>query len=164
MSTSRALLLDIGIAWVAVAPHRLIEILSAGPTHVVPWTPSYCQELLDYAGRLVPVMSLGKLIHAGSERRAMGIAVLAYQPRPRAQLMHGALRIQGYPRSVAVDDAMVAPLPEPIQLWSAISISCFGLEGRCVPIIDPAKLFQFESATYSFVAQGADANLEGCLD
>lgn len=142
-SQSRAWVLDLGAGrHVSAGNHHVIEYLLSPAIIPVPLVPAHCAGLMVWRERLIPVIDLAPVLHVGETaapgRRAV---VLAYQEAPRQPLRHGALLVCAAPFEVWVSDDMACPLPETPEALEYIARSCFGYEGRAIPILDVARLF-----------------------
>jgi chemotaxis signal transduction protein len=158
MSSGNAWLLECSSQLtVAVSDHEIIECIQSQREYPVPLAPHYCNSVVAWQNRLVPVMDLALAIGAGdSDVPSSIVCLLNYQQAPRQPLQQLALRVGKTPEKIYVDDAQAAePSDDPAhRLLDPVALSCF-LHGRqTVAVIDIAKLCaaEFRELAQSFTA------------
>lgn len=132
-------------ASVAFPAHTTMGLLDEPQVVPVPGAPYYCAGLVAWEGRQLPLLDLNALLRAYPDKAAGKIAhvlVLAYQSGPAQPLHYGAVCAPSLLRMVQVSDDQQCALPDDSDLWSLIANSCFLHEGRPVPIIQTARLFE----------------------
>lgn len=77
----------------------------------------------------------------GNAQSAQLIAVVGYQQKRGATPQFAALLLTSPPLKAQVNDEQACPLPEHTNAWDAISISCFDLNGKAIPVLDLYRLF-----------------------
>ena len=144
MSSAQAWLLECSETLiVAVADHEIVECIQPDAYHEVPSTPPYCNRVIQWQGRLVPVLDLGALYGSvASLSEPSFVCLLAYQEAPGLPLQHLAVPVNSAPEKVEVDDEQACELAEGPgdELLRAISISCFSHAQVPVAIVDIARL------------------------
>ena len=144
MSTSDAWLLECDAALsIAVGDREMMELVQAQRCHRVPGTPDYCSSVVIWQGNIVPVMDLGQL-HSGieQERSESYLCLLNYQQTPSTPLRQLALRVNGAPGRIQVDDAQFCEFPREYEgsLLKPVTLSCFTHHAKPVLILDIARL------------------------
>jgi chemotaxis signal transduction protein len=130
---------------VALPLHTTLELLDQAVVVEVPGSMYYCNGLTRWQGEWLQVIDLHALLNAYRKDhapRARYVLVVAYQPAPRQPLRHGAIALPSMPETVQVNDQSTCALPTDSDLWPLISLACFKHDGREVPILDTARLFQ----------------------
>jgi chemotaxis signal transduction protein len=130
--------------FVAFPAHATMELVAHPVLMVVPGSPYYCQGLMAWQGRQIPLLDLNTLLRAYPDERAPAIdhvLVLAYQRAPRQPLDYGAVCAPALLQMIEVADSQQCALPNHSDLWPLIAGSCFQHAGNVVPVLDTARLF-----------------------
>jgi chemotaxis signal transduction protein len=109
----------------------------------VPLAPHYCNSVLVWQNRLVPILDLAAAIGLGEHKTSTSIAcLLNYQRAPRQPLQQLALRVNKNPEKVYVDDTQAAELAEATEnvLLESVALGCFLHGHQSIAVIDIAKL------------------------
>jgi hypothetical protein len=141
MANMNAWILDFGAGYkAAVGARELIHLIDVHATFQVPCAPAYCNKLVTWQERLLPVMDV--VCRLGDTTLGSHfIAVVGYQPRQGGQPQFGALLLATPPKNVVVSDEQACELPEHTPGWAELAISCFDLQGESVPILNLNSLF-----------------------
>ena len=141
MSGASAWLLECADALtVAVADHEIVECIQPERFYPVPAAPPYCSTVVEWQGRLVPVMDMGQVFTATrAPTQSTFVCLLAYQEAPRSPLQYIGLPVNKTPQKVEVDDAQICE-PDGSALLRAIALSCFTHLQQSVAIVDVARL------------------------
>ena len=141
MSSMNAWILDFGMDFkAALGARELLHLIDVPKTFTVPCTPSYCRKVVSWQGRLLPVMDVAFRL-SGVSQPEQFIAVVGYQQKRGEYPQFGAVLMTTPPRHVAVNDKQACELPETMQRWSELIISCFELQGDAVPVLNLNQLF-----------------------
>lgn len=144
MSSANAWLLQCSeTLTVAVGDHEIIECIQSQDEHPVPLAPHYCNSVLVWQNRMVPILDLAKAIGLDEPENSTSIAcLLNYQQAPHQPLQQVALRVRKNPEKIYVDDAQAADLSEATTnvLFESIALGCFLHGHQAIAIIDIAKL------------------------
>lgn len=131
---------------IALPMHTAIEVLDQPRLIDVPGAAYYCKQLVRWRDQWLALLDLDALLLAYEPERARKtlryVLVVAYQPTPQGPVEYAALALPALPQTVAVSDAAQCELPLDSDLWPDLALSCFRHEGRAVPILDTARLFQ----------------------
>jgi chemotaxis signal transduction protein len=142
--TARAWLLDVGGGYlVAAGATYVTEYLLAPEIIAVPRTPVHCPGVLLWREQLLPIVDLGKLLHANTASTAewRHAVVLAWQDAPGKPLRHGALVVRAAPFEAFITDDMACALPPEAPVFGQFANSCFSHEEQPIPVLDIALLF-----------------------
>jgi chemotaxis signal transduction protein len=129
----------------AVGMHELLEILSRPKLYHVPMASARCHHVLVWRDEILPVVDFGADPTSESDDAAPGgtvTAIAVYQTVPGEPLRHGALQLNGMPRTITVADNMACALPESHSSLSELTISCFSYENLAIPVIDLTRVFE----------------------
>lgn len=144
MSSSNAWLLECDSELiVAVSDHEIVEYLQPQRTFTVPETPEYCNRVIAWQDKLVPVMDLAMLTGVRSQQQeASFVCLLGYQLAPREPLQYLALRINTTPQKLEVDDSQACELEGDAvsPLLQAVTLCSFRHMQQTIPIIDVGKM------------------------
>ena len=144
MSSANAWLLECsGQLTIAAGDHEIIECIQAQGEQQVPLAPDYCNSVLVWQNRPVPIFDLGLAIGLGDEGYANSlVCLLNYQLAPRQPLQQLALRVRETPEKVFVDDAQaIASIDVPGNgLLDEVTLACFRHGQQPVAVIDIARL------------------------
>lgn len=141
--TSRAWILDFGRGLqAAVGLHEMSQVALSPPIFEVPYTPHYCDEVLVWQNRLLPVLDVPSLLEGQKIFRAqqeiVGIAI--YQ-KNLANVGYAGVHLASLPIGIFVTDEQACALPQHLQHWQPLAIACFNIDHTIIPIIDLARLF-----------------------
>ena len=158
MSSSNAWLLECDPALiVAVGDHEIVEYIQPQRCYSVPETPHYCNRVIAWQNRLVPVMDLALLTGIGSLQQELSfVCLLCYQLAPREALQYLALRINRTPQKVAVDDSQVCELADDdiSPLLNSVTLCGFTHMQQAIAILDLGKLCSDEFRETAQDSQG----------
>lgn len=142
MSRMNAWLLDFGDACLAaVGTREVLHLVDKPFTFSVPCTPGYCNRVVLWQERLLPVMDIAARVGAQPCSSAPFLAVIGYQRQRGEYPQFGALVLAAPPKQLAVSDESACRLPETNSVWRGLSISCFEHQGSPVPVLDLCRLF-----------------------
>ncbi len=130
---------------VAVGLHELVEVLSRPKLYHVPMSGPRSHQVLVWRDEILPVVGFGADTEGESDDALFGAAVTAiavYQTVPGEPLRHGALQLNGMPKTVTVTDNMACAFPEARSPISDLAISCFSYDNFAVPVIDLTRVFE----------------------
>jgi chemotaxis signal transduction protein len=145
MSSSNAWLLACSdTLTVAVSDHEIVECVQPERYFSVPATPNYCSSVIAWQDKLVPVMDLAAALDGANTiplDKAF-VCMLSFQLAPRQPLQYLALRINGTPQKIRVEDEQVCEAPAEgfSQLLKSATLCCFSHQQLPVAILDVAKL------------------------
>ena len=125
----------------AVGGRELLHLIDVPTTFKVAYAPQYCNQVVSWQGRLLPVMDIAsRLGSAGQE--AQFIAVVGYQHSKGETPQFGAIALSSTPKQLAVSDEQACVLPENFETVAEIAISCFDYHGVAVPVLNLNRLFE----------------------
>lgn len=134
-------MLDFGKGYrAAVGMRELIHLIDVPSSFVVPCTPAYCHSVLFWQGKLLPLMDVACRL-GGAVQDAPYVAVVGYQQKRGEYPQFGAIQMASPPTQVAVSDEQACKLPDEIQGWDKLAISCFEYNGTAVPVLNLTRLF-----------------------
>ena len=138
---AKAWLLDIGMTNMAAGGSREgMHLLDIPVFYVVPRAPHYCNRVVAWQGRLLPVMNLAARIGRDlGETRFM--AVVGYQSPQDDEVKYGAVPLVSPPRQILVGDEQACELPEDMADLRSLAMSCFLHEDAPVPILNLQYIF-----------------------
>ena len=128
---------------VAVGDHEIVEYIQPPQVYVVPETPAYCNRVIAWQDRLVPVMDMAQLTGIRNlQQEASFVCLLCYQLAPGEALQYLALRINTTPQKVVVDDNQVCELANEgvSPLLKSVTLCSFTHMQQSIPILDLGKL------------------------
>jgi CheW-like domain len=131
--------------FIALPVHATLEVIERPTVVPVPGSAYYGAGVTKWQGRWLPVLDLSVLLRAYRKEFATPpryLLVVAYQTAPRQPLRHGVLALPVLPLTVEVADSALCELPGDCDLWPLLALSCFKHEGKPVPVIDAARLFE----------------------
>jgi hypothetical protein len=138
---TNAWLLDFGQGLrAAVGTRVLVHLIDNPAVFTLPYTPSYCRQVVFWQGRLLPVMDMAARLGAASQRLRL-LAVACYQDQAGKAPRFGALQLSAAPTPIAVTDHAGCPLPEQPTAWNRLALSCFDYRGVPVPILHLGRIF-----------------------
>lgn len=143
MADSTAWLLELDSQmYAAVGELEIIHLLQSPPLHVIPKAPFYCNSVLVWQDRIIPLFDLLAWLEGYPLPRAHDtVAICAYQPQPGASLHYGALSLATIPVRVRLSDEQACTLPTQAGGWRELAIACVEDAGRTIPIIDLPYIF-----------------------
>ena len=147
MTTSEAWLLECGDSLsIAVGDHEMVEYIQGPFCYSVPVSPAYCDSVLLWQDKFVPVMDIAAVFDKPVDQANSVICLLNYQPEPNTALLQLAIRVNKAPEKVTVDDAHACETPDLIKNspLNQIILSSFVLEDTEVVVIDITKLCSAE--------------------
>ena len=147
MTTSEAWLLNCGDSLsIVVADHEMVEYIQGPFCYSVPASPAYCDSVLLWQDKFVPVMDIAAVYDKPVGQTNSVICLLNYQLEPNTALLQLAIRVNKAPEKITVDDAQACELPDRIKNnpLSEIVLSSFALENTEAIIINITKLCSAE--------------------
>ncbi|MBG9389572.1 chemotaxis protein CheW [Caenimonas aquaedulcis] len=129
---------------VAFAQHCAVALAETPEIFEVPGQPAHCLGLIEWAGKLVPLIDLHLLI-AGSTALSTGVPghvlILSWQAESGHALQYGAVCAPSLVTGALVSDADRCEMPADVPVLATLAFAFF-LRGDCVvPIIDTRRLF-----------------------
>jgi chemotaxis signal transduction protein len=145
MSSSNAWLLACSdTLTVAVSDHEIVECVQPERYYGIPGTPNYCSTVIAWQDKLVPVMDLAAALGGANNtpRDKAFVCLLSFQIAPKQPLQYLALRINGSPQKILVEDEQVCDAPAEgfSQLLKSATLCCFSHQQLPVAILDVARL------------------------
>jgi chemotaxis signal transduction protein len=147
VSVSNAWLLEPNdLLSIAIGDHEMVEYLDSSTCFPVPGAPNYCNQVLYWKNKLVPVMDLGVLLRKPVQGSGAFMSLIAYQQQPGLALQYLALKVRTTPEKILVDDTQVCELPVEINEGPLmpLCLTCFRHEDRPIVILDIASLCSAE--------------------
>lgn len=142
---AKAYILEYGQGGLVAFPaHTGVELVDQPRYVVVPGMPYFCQGLMAWQGRRIPLLDLNKFLRGPEAQRTSSVGhvlILAYQSAAGQALEYGAVLAPALIQMIDVIDSQQCALPADIAVLSGISLSCFEYEGRPVPVLDTARIF-----------------------
>jgi len=138
---------------IAVAEYQMYEYVVSAQTADVPLAPPFCQKMMFWQEKLVPIITLDLLFDSSTCNDPKGYVIVAYQAAPKAAIQYAGLAVSGAPYRITVEDEAVTELPGSISgtLQYAIQ-SCFLYKKKPVPILNIAyvcsKEFRIKTVGY----------------
>ncbi len=141
MSQANAWLLNFGDSCrAAVGTRELLHLVDAPETFVVPCAPDYCNRVVLWQERLLPVMDMAARLGTATGHTPF-LAVIGYQKKRGEYPQFGALMLAAPPQQLQVSDEQACPLPAQDSAWQELAISCFEHQGAPVPVLNLNLLF-----------------------
>lgn len=139
---TQAWLLDLGDGFAAaVGIGELVHLLHSPTAFAVPHTPPHAAHVLEWNGKLVPLLDLPHWLRgAPAPETRLIAAVIACQPGPLAPVDYVAMYLAKPPIRIPVSDTQACPLPEPAGPWQVIALAAFEHGGVSVPVLDTEQL------------------------
>jgi chemotaxis signal transduction protein len=141
-NATRAWILDFGQGLrAAVGAHEMSHVLTEAQLFNVPRCPDYCNEVIIWEDDILPILDVGSLLTGRKiERDHLLLGVAVYQSTD-IHITYVAMHLVELPQSIYVTDDQACDLPNYLELWRPLSISCFKYDDITLPIIDLALLF-----------------------
>jgi hypothetical protein len=130
---------------IALPVHAALELIDQPSAVAVPGSAYYGVGMTRWRDEWLPVIELPVLLYAYRQPYAAPARyhlVVAYQVAPGQPLQHGVLALPELPFTIEVNDSEQCDLPDDCDLWPLISLACFRYQGRPVPVVDAARLFE----------------------
>lgn len=142
----QAWLLDVGAPHgVALGKHEIIEVLEDVPAVNLPVGPPWCNRVLPWRRRLLPLVALGRLEQTEVTElpgRVPIVIVVGFQRAAESPVEYGAIELNHTPTGIWVEDEQEASLPNGLPAsWRGLVIACFLHEGDLVLTPDLLRLF-----------------------
>lgn len=132
-------------AFIALPVHASVELVEQPRVVPVPGMPHFCQGLVAWQGRQLPLIDFQAYLRAPGDARATPmyghVLVVAYQTARGRPIEYGALCAPYLVRMIEVADNQQCPLPAGEECWTSIAISCLMNQGQAIPVLDPARIF-----------------------
>jgi len=138
---------------IAVAEYQMYEYVVSVQMADVPLAPPFCQKMMFWQERLVPIIKLDLLFDSSTCNDPKGYVIVAYQAAPKASVQYAGLAVSGAPYRITVEHNSATELPGSISdtLQYAIQ-SCFLYKKKPVPILNIAyvcsKEFRVKAVGY----------------
>jgi chemotaxis signal transduction protein len=129
---------------VAFAEHCAVALIETPAVYEVPGASLHCLGLIEWTGRLIPLIDLRKLAdhpEGGDQQMPGHVLVLAWQPAAGKALNYGAICAPSLVTAARVSDAQSCDPPEDAPLVTSIAAAFFEHDGHAVPILDTRRLF-----------------------
>lgn len=143
MARGQAWVLDLGSgASAAIGERELVLLLYDAAAFRVPYAPPYANRVLFWEERALPVLDLP--VRAGTSSVGADtkfVAVVGYLRDGDSSLQYGVLPLASPPVRAEVDDEQGCGLPEPLERWRPLAVSCFRAEGVAIPVLDLGRAF-----------------------
>jgi len=146
MTISSAWLLDVGLdVMVAVGEQELQHLVDSPQFMSVPSQPDHCKKNFEWQGETLSVIDISiwlkedRIFPQTLIRPLVG--VFSYQDLSDEISNTGAISLASIPQRIQVNDTQACALPEELNCWKDIAISCFTHEGNAVPIMGLSSLF-----------------------
>lgn len=162
MSRMNAWLLDLGASRrAAVGTRELLHLIDAPVTFEIPCTPTYCQRVVFWQDRMLPVMDIAAKLGALPQQTPF-LAVVGYQRQRGEYPQFGALMLASPPQQIEVSDEQACSMPEEKRDWKKLAISCFDHRGDATPVLNLNLIFSSLPASdsqdvYDMAGVGASA-------
>jgi hypothetical protein len=151
---NRAWLLDFGKGLqAAVGMHEMSQVLISPTLYQIPCTPFYCNEVVIWQQRILPVLDVNSLFEGQKillDENGGVIGLAMYQPDPQESPTYGCFYLSTTPTSIFVNDETACDLPAQQRHWEHFAISCFVYNNAAIPIIDLNRLFSPEISKLHF--------------
>lgn len=126
----------------AVGKREMIHLLPSPPLFKVPDAPFYCQNVLTWEGKIIPVLDLAAWLYKKTiTREKYYVAIVAYQSFENQDIEYGGLLLTESPDHTEVDDKQACELPESPENWQKVAISCFSDKEQVIPVLDIPVIF-----------------------
>jgi chemotaxis signal transduction protein len=129
--------------YAAVGRQELQHIVHSPVTFTIPFCPYYCDQVLIWNDRLLPVIDLTSRLTDGRQTcRSALVGIVAYLRHDVHTPYYAGLRIHSVPQRLQVYDEQACALPQDIPAWRDIAASCFSYpNNKPVPILDLPRIF-----------------------
>jgi chemotaxis signal transduction protein len=142
---SRAWLLDFGSGLqAAVGYNEMWQILMSPKLFKIPCTPEYCDQVLIFQDRILPVLDMSYLLKGKKSIKHDIIGIALYQDQPNHPINYTGLHLASIPKSIYVSDDQMCDLPKEQQCWAPFTLSCFSHDNQAIPIINLTYIFSLE--------------------
>lgn len=127
----------------AIGGRDLQHIAHLPPTFTIPFCPFYCDRVLIWNERLLPVIDLASWLTDGKQTcRSDLVGIVVYLEHGAHTPNYAGLRILSAPKRLQVHDNQACRFPQHMRRWSNIAASCFSYESdKLIPILDLRKIF-----------------------
>lgn len=131
------------VSRVAVGQLELIHIISDPDYIEVPRTPEYCQRVVVWNNRIVPILDISMLINKTSAFfQHNAVAVALYSSGDSGELNYGGIQLIDMPVLDKVSNQQYVEASELPGNWRHVSISAYrSKDDDIVPILDTQRLF-----------------------
>ena len=131
-------------SFIALPVHAGVELVESPRLVPVPGMAHFCQGLVAWQGRQLPLIDLQAYlggVDAPAATPFVHVLIVAYQVAPGLPIDYGAFCAPSLIRMVEVLDSDQCPLPVGQARWDNIAISCFLHRGRAIPVLEPSRIF-----------------------
>jgi chemotaxis signal transduction protein len=120
---------------IAVGEFELVHILPDRPAlQKIPKSPAYCEHVLVWENKIIPVMDLSLRFEFSSNRYLIYentiIGIVAYRTDDTGKPGFGAFFMNATPHRIDVSDSQASDLPESFKSWKHYVISSFKIEEK----------------------------------
>lgn len=143
MADSTAWILELDSQlYAAVGELDMVHLLQSPPLLTIPGTPYYCNTVLVWQDRIIPLLDLLAWLEGYPlPREHTVVAICAYQTQPKAPVQYGALSLATIPTRARFSDEQTCALPKQPSGWRELAISCVMDQERTIPILDLPHIF-----------------------
>lgn len=128
--------------YTAVGELEMVHLLQAPTLFRLPKAPFYCDHLLVWQDRIIPLFDLLAWLEGYPlPREHLMVGICAYQPQPQTALRYGALSLVSIPTRARIKDEQACELPKQPAGWHNLAISCVQDQDRVIPILDLPHIF-----------------------
>jgi len=137
MENSAWLLKDINGDYFAVCEVEMVEYIQIATIFPVPATPRYCNHVMAWRDKLLPVVNIALLFDVINKVKVGEVGVFAYQTAENSPLNHIAIPLLESPVHIIVNDNQYCDLPERYSKdQQSLALSCFSYQDFSVPILN----------------------------
>ena len=144
MSEAAAWLMQIDrLTRVAVGQLELIHIISSPEYIEVPKAPGYCQRIVVWNNKIIPVVDISMLV-AGTSAfyQNNAVAVALYKDPGSDEIKYGGIQLTDMPLLEKITNEQGVARSDLSSMWHPYAVSGFkSAEKEIVPIIDIRQLF-----------------------
>lgn len=133
---ANAWLLEWPLHTMALAPCEVVELVERPEVHRLWFGPQWCQALLRWRDRLIPLALPGD-----ARQEDFSMVTVAFQAAPGAPLEHAALPLSAHPRRIVVPEGCDCEPPGYLPFDRKSLRACFHFDGRVVLVPDLTVLF-----------------------
>lgn len=126
----------------AVGQTELIHIVDTPEFYEIPKAPTYCDHVILWNNRIVPVMDLSAWLNDSTVVYRRSLVAIAVYRDQNNELKYGGIHLSETPAMETVNNEQACALPLTSSKWRHISISCFrSSDNNPVPILDVPTIF-----------------------
>ncbi|MDR9435240.1 MAG: hypothetical protein RI563_00065 [Thiohalophilus sp.] len=140
-----AWLLNLGQSlYAAIGENDLVHVIDYSEISDLPALLANTENSVHWQGKELNVINLAKYLSDRTLTMLSSepiIGVVAYQSDNYDRPQYGGVLMAGIPAKKIVNNSQACELPEPVQKWRDVAISCYSDEGRPVPVLDLPTVF-----------------------